>query len=173
MARSRHGLVCLLATASIACSPSTEFDPASVEGEAQAFMDAYGEELAAHEVAAIADRYDRRGAYFMGHGSKALSPFEAIRARYRDSWEGPAAFEWHDLSFEVISPDAVVVAGRFSWTLADTLPPLSMSYTGLLLRQDGGLRIRLEDESMDLSQAAMFMTRMDEREELNNEGTVP
>ena len=57
-------------------------------------LQAYGEDLARHDVAAIADRYDRRGAYLMGHGRKTL---------------------------------------------------------------DGELWIRLEDESMDLSQVQLFM----------------
>ena len=120
MPRSRLGPVFLLGLASLACSTSPDFDPVQIEREAQAFMDAYGEDLTNHDVDAIAERYDRRGAYRMGHGRKTLSPFEEIQSQYRDSWQGPAAFEWHDLSYEVLSADAVMVAGRFSWTMVDT-----------------------------------------------------
>ena len=155
---ARHALlVWLVCGACIACSEPDPFDPTRVEQEAQAFMAGYAQDLLNHDRAAIADRYDRRGAYLMGNGQKSLQSFDALVARYRDAWEGPAAFEWHDLSFEAISNDAVAVAGRFSWTMADTLPALSMSYTGVLLRQDGVLRIRFEDESLDLSQAALLL----------------
>ena len=117
-------------------------------------MEGYAQDLVGHDVGAIGDRYDRRGAYEIGHGRKTLRPFDSIRVRYRDSWEGPAAFEWHDLSFEVITGDAVMVAGRFTWTHADTRPPLLGSYSGLLLRQDGDLRVRFEHESVDVSQGS-------------------
>ena len=159
VARFRLRMLGLLALPLIACD-SSAFDAAQVEGEAATFMEGYARDLIAHDVAAIADRYDRRGAYRMGHGQKNLSPFDSIRVSYRDAWQGPAAFEWHDLSFEAITGDAVLVAGRFSWTFADSVPPLSMSYSGLLLRQDGELRIRLEDESMDLFQVEMVLERM-------------
>ena len=161
MLHSRRLLIWLLGSVCIACSEPGQFDTTQVEREAQVFMEGYAQDLLSHDIAAIVDRYDRSGAYFLGHGKKTFEPFDSVRARYRDAWQGPAAFEWHDLSFEVISGDAVIVAGRFSWTMADTLPPMSMSYTGLLLRQDGGLRIRLEDESLDLSQAQTMMQQLD------------
>lgn len=112
-------------------------------------MEGYAVDLLAHDVVAISNRYDRRGAYLLGHGAKTFEPFDSVRERYAEGWQGPASFEWHDLSFEVLSSDAVVVAGRFSWALDDSVAPLSGSYTGLLVRQEDELRIRLEDESFD------------------------
>ena len=120
--------------------------------EARAFMDAYARDLLAGDRAAIGARYDRTGAYLLGNGRKALLPHDSVVAQYRDGrWAPPTAFEWRDLSFEPVGPDAVVVAGLFSWTAATGSQPLTLSYTALLRRQDGALRIRLEDESIDPS----------------------
>jgi hypothetical protein len=141
----------------IACSGAEQGDGAAIEQDARAFMESYAEDLRSHDKAAIIDRYDHRGAYILGNGQKRFAAFDSIRVGYEAGWQGPAAFEWQDLSFEVISGESILVAGQFFWTLADTLPPLKASYTGLLVRQDGVLRIRLEDESFDLSQAQMLM----------------
>jgi hypothetical protein len=122
---------------------------AGVVEEARAFMDAYARDLLAGNRAAIAARYDRRGAYMMGNGQKEFLPYDAIVARYQGpSWNPPASFEWRDLSFEPAGPDAVIVAGRFAWGRQGRAP-MTLSYTGFLHRQDGVLRIRLEDESFD------------------------
>jgi hypothetical protein len=99
----------------------------------------------------IADRYDPRGAWLLGEGRKALHPADSIRARYRGPWRPPASFEWRDLSFEAVGPDAVVVTGLFVWGV-NAERRITCSYTGLLLRHEDlyGLRlfrIRLEDES--------------------------
>ena len=40
-----------------------------------------------------------------------------------------------------------LVAGQFAWTPREGAEPFVYSYTALLHRQDGVLRIRLEDES--------------------------
>jgi len=117
-----------------------------VVSEARAFMEAYGRDLAAGERARLAARYDRRGAWILGGGRKAFESHAQITAFYGGkAWTRPAAFAWENLSFEPAGPDAVVVAGQFLWTEAGKAPRLS-SYTGLLVRQDGELRIRLEDE---------------------------
>jgi hypothetical protein len=42
---------------------------------------------------------------------------------------------------------AALVTGPFAWTLRPGTNPIVSSYTGLLRRQNGVLRIRLEDES--------------------------
>ena len=119
-----------------------------IVAEARAFMEGYARDLRTGDRAAIAARYDRRGAYFAGHGRREFEAWDAIQARYRDDWGPPAAFEWRDLEYEPAGPDAVVVTGLFTWSRAAGDEPLLLSYTGLLLRQDGELRIRLEDESM-------------------------
>jgi hypothetical protein len=119
-----------------------------VVAEARAFMDDYARDLLAGDRAAIASRYDRTGAYFLGNGQKDFEPYDSIVARYHGPrWSPPASFEWRDLSFEPLGPDAVIVAGRFLWVARAGAQPVAVSYTGLLRRQAGVLRIRLEDES--------------------------
>lgn len=59
----------------------------------------------------------------------------------------PAAFEWQDLAYEPAGPDAVVVVGRFLWTDTAGAAAEAYSYTALLRRQGGTLRIRVEDEA--------------------------
>lgn len=116
-------------------------------GEARAFMEAYGRDLRAGDREGIAARYDRRGAFMMGAGRKTLMSQADLAAVYRgERWQPPAAFEWRDLSFEPLGPDAVAVVGLFAWTRAAGGAPRIFSYTALLIRQDGTLRIRIEDE---------------------------
>jgi len=123
---------------------------AKVVDEAQAFMAGYARDLLAGDRAAIANRYDRTGTYFLGNGRKEFSPYDSVVAQYRgSSWAPPATFEWRDLTFEPAGPDAVVVAGQFFWGPNRRTAGLVMSYTALLRRQDGALRIRIENESLD------------------------
>jgi hypothetical protein len=122
-------------------SPTT-----ALVAEAQAFMDAYAADLRSGAREGIADRYDPRGAWLVGEGRKALQPADSIRARYVSRWRPPASFEWQDLSYEPAGPDAVVVTGLFLWGVSAERR-IRCSYTALLLRQEGRLRIRLEDES--------------------------
>ncbi len=118
--------------------------------EARSFMDAYAHDLLAGDRAAIAARYDRTGAYLLGNGRKQFVPHDSIVAQYSGAnWSPPASFEWRDLSFEPAGPDAVVVVGLFTWGRGGTAAPMTFSYTSLLRRQDGVLRIRVEDESLD------------------------
>ena len=123
------------------------------ERSVRAFYDGYAEDLRQARREAIADRYDRRGAYLMGNGSKRLQTFEQIRERYATKWGGPKAFQWKDLSVEVISKTAAAVMARFEWTTAAG-QVLNFSYTGVLVKQDGKWRIRIEDESAAPPKAA-------------------
>lgn len=123
---------------------------ATVADEARTFMDTYARDLLAGDRTAIAARYDRTGTYFLGNGRKEFTTYDSVVAMYRGAaWNPPASFEWRDLSFEPVGPDAVVVAGQFVWGPAAGAPPMTLSYTSLLRRQEGALRIRLEDESVD------------------------
>jgi hypothetical protein len=125
----------------------TPSDQVPIDADAREFMSGYAEDLRNGRRQSIVDRYDRRGAYRVGEGEKNLESWELIRAAYMTQWTPPASFVWRDLSYEPVGTDAVIVIGLFDWGLADGRR-LSFSYTGLLVRQDGELRIRLEDESM-------------------------
>ncbi len=142
----------LLAVALIAPVANASAQPAEVQvtlrAEAERFMATYAEELRAGDRAAIARRYDRRGAWRVGHGEAVLETWDRIEAVYAGTqWQPPVAFEWSDLAYELAGPDSVVVVGRFAWTPAQGRPPFVYSYTALLVRHDGQLHIRLEDES--------------------------
>lgn len=141
-------LLLLFAAASpIAAQPATPAEP-QIVAEARAFMASYAEALIAGDRAGITGRYDRNGAFFLGNGRKRFETLAQIRANYSGAdWQPPHRFEWRDLSYEPAGADAVVIAGQFAWTPTEGAAPLVFSYTALLHRQDGVLRIRLEDES--------------------------
>jgi hypothetical protein len=123
-------------------------DEAEAIAEAQAFMAAYARDLIAGDRATIAGRYHRRGAWRVGNGEKSFETWTAIRDFYAGTnWSPPASFAWRALEYQPLGRDAVVVVGLFDWGRGEGRPPVTVSYTGLLLRQDGELRIRLEDES--------------------------
>ena len=129
---------------------SARADTVALLDEARTFMDSYARDLRAGDRAAIAARYDRAGAFQVGMGRKQLKSHAEITAQYAAAtWQPPASFAWRDLSYEALGPDAVLVVGRFEWGLRPQQPPMRFSYTGILRRRDGALRIRLEDESAD------------------------
>jgi len=139
----------LLSAMAAAAQPQEQGTPrpmSSAERSIRDFFDSYAEDLRGHKREAIADRYDRRGVYMVGNGSKALVPFAQLKERYLTKWTGPKTFNWKDLSVEVLSKDSAVVTGLFEWQSASGTTH-NYSYTGLLVRQDGKWRIRLEDES--------------------------
>lgn len=140
-------LLCLALAAACAVNVEVQRDDEDVEAEARAFMESYARDLRGGAREAIAARYDRRGAYRVGGGEKVLEPLDSIRAVYTGRWQPPTAFEWRDLSYEVLGDDAVMVVGRFEWTDQQGRM-LPLTYTGLLVRQDGQWRIRLEDEDI-------------------------
>ena len=119
-----------------------------VVAEARSFMAAYATALLQGDRAGIAARYDRTGAWFLGNGRKRFETHAQLAAHYAGAdWQPPHRFEWRDLSYEPVGADAVVVAGQFLWTPRDGSQAFTFSYTALLRRQEGVLRIRLEDES--------------------------
>ncbi|HYD11300.1 MAG TPA: DUF4440 domain-containing protein [Allosphingosinicella sp.] len=133
--------------APLAAQPAAPAE-APVVAEARAFMSAYADALRAGDRAGIAGRYDRTGAFHLGNGRKSFESHARIQAIYASAdWQPPHRFEWRDLSYEPVGADAVVIAGQFAWTPREGAEPLVYSYTALLRRQDGVLRIRLEDES--------------------------
>ncbi|HEX8191503.1 MAG TPA: nuclear transport factor 2 family protein [Allosphingosinicella sp.] len=135
-----------------ACDPAPRPQSAAAAGEAaivpeaQAFMAAYARDLVAGDRAAVAARYDRAGAHVLFAGSYRFATHAEIAQRYATQWQPPTAFEWRNLAYEPAGPDAVVVVGQFLWT-ENGAPPLTFSYSALLRRRDGALRIRVEDEA--------------------------
>ena len=147
MRRLQIGAIALIAELAVACA-SMPGAAGSLEAEAREFMAGYASDLRAGNRASIAERYDRRGAYMAGGGEQRVAPLDSIRATYQSpTWTAPAEFEWRDLSYEVVGSDAVLVSGRFEWKsrAGQTLPA---SYTALLVRRDGRLRIRAEHEDV-------------------------
>ena len=125
--------------------PSSGSEDALV-AEAQAFMESYATDLREGRRDAIIARYDPRGVYFMGHGQKRQVTLDGLEAIYHgNQWRPPVSFAWRDMSYEVVGPDAVVMAGLIDWGLNAEVT-MCISYTGLLLRRDGRWMIRLEDE---------------------------
>lgn len=139
-------LLLILAGAIAAFAQSPVRAMSATERSIREFFNSYAEDLRGHKRESIADRYDRRGVYMVGNGSKSLVPFDQVKERYMTKWTGPKSFSWKDLSVEVVSKDAAVVTGLFEWQAASGATS-NYSYTGLLIKQDGKWRIRLEDES--------------------------
>lgn len=140
-------LLFLVAATPLAAQAPNPAEP-PVVAEARAFMASYAQALLAGDRAGIAGRYDRNGAYALGNGRKSFGAYARIVEQYASArWQPPHRFEWRDLSYEPIGNDAVVIAGQFAWTPSEGAEPGIYSYTALLRRQDGVLRIRLEDES--------------------------
>jgi hypothetical protein len=133
-------------TAGTATSQTAASD--AIVEEAAAFMEGYSADLLGDDSDAIAARYSRRGAYLVFPGDRRLAPYDTIVRWYREGGPPPGAFEWRDLSYEVVAEDAVLVIGAFHWESA-ALDGMLGSYTALLVREDGTLRIRLENESFD------------------------
>lgn len=119
-----------------------------VVDDAERFMREYAKELMSGDREGIAKRYDPHGAWMVGNGEKRYMAWAAIRDRYTKQWSPPKAFAWKDLTYEPSGNGAVTVVGRFDWT-GNAGPTITASYSALLVKQDGQLRIRVEDESWD------------------------
>jgi hypothetical protein len=116
----------------------------ALESDARAFMESYAQDLRDHDAEGVADRYHSSGAYFRG----GFMDKESIRQNYTSGWQGPASFVWEDLSFEVLGPEAILVAGTGIWGLQDTTRFMQVLYASVLTGDDGDLRIRVEDETV-------------------------
>ena len=145
-------VVQLSADAQVTSKPSSQNDAdlTAVEREIKQFYDSYAEDLRQQRREEIANRYDQRGFFSIGNGRKELVAFEANKSRYLKDWTGPKAFEWRDLSFEVLSPTAASVVGLGDWTAASGQKTV-IAYSALLTKQAGQWRIRVEDESVNSS----------------------
>jgi hypothetical protein len=136
----------LLLTAAYPQTAAGQKEVVGVERELRQFYDSYAEDLRQHRPEGIAKRYDTRGYFSLGNGSKRFVTFDDNKKRYLTEWSGPKNFDWKDLSFEVLSPTSAAVAGLFDWTRT-TGEKDTLSYTAVLTKQSGEWRIRIEDES--------------------------
>lgn len=121
---------------------------AETEQEVKAFFKTYAEHLVQNHKEAIADLYDPSGCYILGNANKSFLSFEENKKYYLTRWTAPKSFEWNDLSIEIISPSAVVATAIFNLERS-TGEKMTYSYTGLLIKQSGKWRIRVEDESFN------------------------
>lgn len=141
-------LLILVTLAGAAAAVGQANTDAKTVAEVRAFYDGYAKDLREHRRESIADRYDARGTYLLGNGSKSLETLADNRRFYMTKWTGPKSFAWKDMEFEVVSPTAVVVISRFEWAAEKEPKPVTCSYTGLVIKaSDGVWRIRVEDES--------------------------
>ena len=95
------------------------------------------------------------------NGERSNRSFDEIVARYRDQWTGPTSFQWRDLAYDVLNPDSVIVTGAFDWGTPDGVE--KYAYSGVLQRQEGEFRIRLEVESsipIGAGRAAMILRKL-------------
>src|ERR1051325_4415181 len=65
-----------------------------IEKEIRQFFDEYAADLRQQHRDAIADGYDSRGAFLLGHGMKGFEDLASIRKRHRSNWTGPKPFKW-------------------------------------------------------------------------------
>jgi hypothetical protein len=129
-------------------SSPTSSDVSATERELREFYDTYRDDLVKQRREEIANRYDSRGYFSLGNGRKELVAFEENKRHYLKDWTGPKAFEWRDLSYEVLSPTSAAVVGLGEWTAASGQKTV-LSYSALLTKQAGQWRIRVEDESVN------------------------
>jgi hypothetical protein len=107
----------------------------------------YAIELSAGDRGALAKRYSTKGAYSLGFEPNSYDSLAAITRRYGDAnWAKPDQFAWENLSYEQLGPDTCLVVGGFRWAASGRTARLA--YSGILRREDGGLRIIMEHENM-------------------------
>jgi hypothetical protein len=123
-------------------------DASELLADARTFMASYASEIRNGDRVALGRRYDPAGTRELRAAQARWSTQDAIAARYANTWQPPSAFEWHDLVYEVVGPDRVIVSGLFEWTPASGGAPQIQSYTALLRRQPSGeLVLGLEAEA--------------------------
>ena len=125
--------------------PQKQNDVAATEREIREVLNSYAEDSVAARREAIANRYDPRGYFVLGNGRKRLDSFEDSKKRYLNTWTSPQSYEWKDISIEVLSPNAAVVAALFDVQRAGVKQ--TYSYTALFVKREGKWVIRVRDES--------------------------
>jgi hypothetical protein len=135
----------------IACKPqrasSTDGPPEHLVQSAREFFDAYTRDLRAHSRGRLADYYDPNGAVIVIAGHRRFYSRAALDTFYRGAWQPPAFFAWDTLAFDSLSPELVLVTGRFRWLVAENPDTARYIYASILQAVDSGLAIRVEHET--------------------------
>lgn len=147
MTGMHHWPAMSIVTLAAACGGLRQAEPPVTEHEVAAFMRDYETDLKSGNREAVIARYDSAGVHVLGDGGKVFLPLDSLAAVYRGGWQGPAFFEFLNLSYEPAGEDAMLVLGQFRWADAGATDTAMYSYTGLIRRTPAGLRIRVENES--------------------------
>ena len=110
-------------------------------------MARYEQDLRDRNREAIIARYDPQGVFLLGDGSKAFWSRDSVASFYRSHWSGPEFFEFVNMTYDSLGPEALGVIGQFRWKAADQPDTSLFSYTAILIRRDGRLYLRIENES--------------------------
>lgn len=129
------------------CEANEESYEGAVEAEAHQAMEAWGAAIRDGDADRILTTYSKAGVTFATKGTKYFTTFEELANQFGVGDLDPQDFEWEGLSFEVLSPDAVLVTGSFRlrWLEDEGVRGSNMV---LLVREEGELRVRAESESL-------------------------
>lgn len=128
----------------VACKDPSE---TTILDRAHFFMDTYAEDLVAGDRKAVANRYSRQGAIFIGGEYKEQLSFDELSSQYETAWKPPATLRWQNLGFEKLGEQAVMITGGFARSDKPGAEQVSRSYAVILVMEDGELRIRMEDRA--------------------------
>ncbi len=131
---------------SVALSGYVIHTTADPRRDVQAVLDSIAIDLTANNRASLAARYDRRGAILLGHGRLRRLPFDSMANVYGDKWSPPVRFDWRNITIDVLNARSAVVYAQFMWYDSATDSSLT-SYTGVLVHDGKGWRVRSEHES--------------------------
>ncbi|SRR5713101_1311495 len=111
------------------------------------FYEAYSQDARTHKREKLAQYYAPSGAVIVLAGQRRFYSRAAIDSFYRGPWQGPAYFAWDTLAFDLLSPDLVLVTGRFRWLATGATDTTQYIYAAILQTVDSGLAIRVEHET--------------------------
>lgn len=135
--------LCAIALAAASACTTSGSPPPSTDAlvaDAQRFMSEYATELVGKDRAALVGRYDPRGVFVVGDGTKELWSADSVSAWYRNHWPAPAYFAFSEFSYEPLGDSAIAVLGRFRWVTEGTSDTTTYAYTahsGTTRRQAG------------------------------------
>ena len=120
----------------------------SLTRQVAGFVARYATSMRTGDRAALVASYATTGVNVLGDGRSATLSSSDIRARF-DSlhWMPPVAYEWKDLSWESVGPDAVVLSGGYLLRAKADDRPRAFSYSALLRRRAGIVQIVMEHVS--------------------------